>query len=58
MEYRGVHTKTGKELFHVGPMIGTNNIGEFLAIVHALAWLQQQNKVCRFILIRQQLSNG
>lgn len=44
MEYRGVHTKTGKELFHVGPMIGTNNIGEFLAIVHALAWLQQQNK--------------
>ncbi|MBE2940304.1 viroplasmin family protein [Anoxybacillus flavithermus] len=44
MEYRGVHTKTGKELFHVGPMIGTNNIGEFLAIVHALAWLQQKNK--------------
>lgn len=44
MEYRGVHTRTGEELFHVGPMIGTNNIGEFLAIVHGLAWLQQQNK--------------
>ncbi len=44
MEYRGVHTKTGEQLFHVGPMMGTNNIGEFLAIVHGLAWLQQQNK--------------
>ncbi|WP_461200281.1 ribonuclease H1 domain-containing protein [Anoxybacillus sp. TBDG-1] len=44
MEYRGVHTKTGEQLFYVGRMIGTNNIGEFLAIVHALAWLQQQNK--------------
>ncbi|MBE2911203.1 viroplasmin family protein [Anoxybacillus flavithermus] len=44
MEYRGVHTKTREELFRVGPMIGTNNIGEFLAIVHGLAWLQKQNK--------------
>lgn len=24
-------------LFHLGPLYGTNNIGEFLAIVHALA---------------------
>jgi ribonuclease HI len=38
MEYRCVHTKTGKELFHQGPYEnGTNNIGEFLAITHALA---------------------
>lgn len=38
MEYRGVHVATGKQVFHVGPMAqGTNNIGEFLAIVHALA---------------------
>lgn len=38
MEYRGVQTVTGQEIFHspVFP-IGTNNIGEFLAIVHALA---------------------
>lgn len=38
MEYRGVVTATYQELFHKGPMKdGTNNIGEFLAIVHALA---------------------
>ena len=44
MEYRGVDTKSGIELFHVGPMEqGTNNIGEFLALVHGLAYLQQRN---------------
>lgn len=37
MEYRGVCLRTGVEVFHVGPLLGTNNIGEFLAIVHALA---------------------
>jgi len=38
MEYRGVYLRTGKEIFHQGPFEqGTNNIGEFLAIVHALA---------------------
>lgn len=43
MEYRGVDTATGDELFRVGPHEeGTNNIGEFLAIVHALAMLRQQ----------------
>src|SRR5699024_1455414 len=43
MEYRGVETKTGKEIFHHGPVLnGTNNIGEFLAIVHALALLKKQ----------------
>jgi len=45
MEYRGVHTQTGAELFHVGPVKnGTNNLGEFLAIAHGLAWLQKQGK--------------
>ncbi|MCL4259582.1 MAG: viroplasmin family protein [Anaerolineales bacterium] len=40
MEYRGVETESGKEIFRAGPYPdGTNNIGEFLAIVHALAWL-------------------
>lgn len=43
MEYQGVYTKTGERLFHYGPVIGTNNIGEFLAIVHALAYLQEKN---------------
>lgn len=42
MEYRGVYVETGDEVFHsrVYPR-GTNNIGEFLAIVHALAWQEQ-----------------
>ena len=44
MEYRGVHTFDKSEIFHFGPVKnGTNNIGEFLAIVHALALLQKQN---------------
>lgn len=42
MEYRGVYTATGQELFHFGPIKGTNNIGEFLAIVHALALMKQK----------------
>ena len=44
MEYRGVDTKTKKQLFIQGPFEeGTNNIGEFLAIVHGLAFLKQQS---------------
>lgn len=43
MEYRGVHIPSGKEVFRFGPIQGTNNIGEFLAIVHALALMQQKN---------------
>jgi ribonuclease HI len=43
VEYRGVDTKSGITLFKVGPLAdGTNNIGEFLAIVHALAMTAQQ----------------
>ncbi len=43
MEYQGVDTKTGKKLFKQGPFKeGTNNIGEFLAIVHGLAFLKQR----------------
>ncbi|MDR0394121.1 MAG: ribonuclease H family protein [Tannerella sp.] len=38
MEYRGVYVETGQQVFHVGPLTqGTNNIGEFLALVHGLA---------------------
>ena len=43
MEYRGVYLSTGQEIFHFGPVYGTNNIGEFLAIVHALALMKQKN---------------
>lgn len=44
MEYRGVYVETGEEIFK-SPLFeqGTNNIGEFLAIVHCLAW-QQKNR--------------
>lgn len=42
MEYRGVYLLTGQEVFHFGPVHGTNNIGEFLAIVHGLALLKQK----------------
>jgi ribonuclease HI len=42
LEYRGVFTESGDEIFHLGPFAdGTNNVGEFLAIVHALTWMQK-----------------
>lgn len=42
MEYRGVHIASRQEIFHFGPVKGTNNIGEFLAIVHGLALIKQK----------------
>lgn len=43
MEYRGVYVQTGEEVFRQGPYeMGTNNIGEFLALVHGLALLKQK----------------
>ncbi len=41
MEYQCVHIPSGKRVFHYGPIEGTNNIGEFLAIVHALALMKK-----------------
>lgn len=44
LEYRGAITDTGKQIFREGPFQdGTNNVGEFLAIVQAVSWLNQQN---------------
>lgn len=43
MEYRGVHVASHQEIFHFGPVYGTNNIGEFLALVHGLALLKQKD---------------
>ena len=41
MEFRGVIADTGTQVFHRGPYLdGTNNIGEFLAIVLGLAYLK------------------
>ena len=43
LEYRGVDFQSRDEIFHRGPYEqGTNNVGEFLAIVHGLAVLKQQ----------------
>lgn len=44
LEYRGVLTNTKKQLFIQGAFDnGTNNIGEFLALVHGLALLKSKN---------------
>ncbi|MCD4732059.1 MAG: ribonuclease H family protein [Bacteroidales bacterium] len=43
LEYRGVHTSSGREIFRKGPFPeGTVNLGEFLALVHGIAYLKQK----------------
>jgi ribonuclease HI len=43
MEFRGVIADTGTQVFHRGPYVdGTNNIGEFLALVLGLAYLKKE----------------
>lgn len=43
MEYRGVMVATGEEVFHLGPLEGgTNNIGEYVAIIHAASLLKRR----------------
>ncbi|ARV15806.1 ribonuclease H1 domain-containing protein [Polaribacter sp. SA4-12] len=45
MEYRGVLTHNKQQIFIKGPFKkGTNNIGEFLALVHGIALLKSKNK--------------
>jgi ribonuclease HI len=40
LEYRGVLTESGEQVFHAGPFAdGTNNVGEFLALVQGMDWL-------------------
>jgi ribonuclease HI len=44
LEYQGVNTETKEILFSQGPFPqGTVNLGEFLALVHGLAYLKKQN---------------
>lgn len=44
MEYQGVFTANRQLLFRQGPFPkASNNIGEFLALVHALAWCKKKN---------------
>ncbi|MDJ0644463.1 MAG: ribonuclease H family protein [Flavobacteriaceae bacterium] len=43
LEYRGVLTETKKQVFIQGPFKnGTNNIGEFLALVHGISLLKSK----------------
>lgn len=43
VEYQGVNTLTKEKIFHQGPFAdGTNNLAEFLALVHALAFCQKK----------------
>jgi len=59
MEYQGVHTTTGQQFFHIGPLAdGTNNIGEFLALVHALAMLKQMGKPSMPIYSDSKIAQG
>lgn len=45
MEYRGVNLKTGEVIFHSGPYEdATNNIGEYLALVHAMALMAKKGE--------------
>jgi len=45
-EYRGIDLETGELLFTGGYHYGTNNIGEFLAIVHAVKYCKEIKRVC------------
>ncbi len=41
MEYQGIYIPTRTQVFHYRAERGTNNIGEFLAIVHGLSYLKK-----------------
>ncbi len=59
MEYQGVDTTTKTQLFLMGPYTqGTNNIGEFLAIVHALAYLKKCELPNKIIYSDSQIAIG
>lgn len=50
MEYQCVEVGTGRRIFHLGPLDGgTNNIAEYLALVHALALLDRQGDHARTV---------
>ena len=43
MEYQGIYIPTRTRVFHYRVEKGTNNIGEFLAIVHGLSYLKKHH---------------
>lgn len=56
MEYRGVDTKTGELIFERKYEEATNNIGEFLAIVHALAHYKKEGKELKVLYSDSQIA--
>jgi ribonuclease HI len=58
MEYRGVLTSNSKEIFRRKYAQGTNNIGEFLAIVHALALYKNEQLALPIIYSDSQIAIG
>lgn len=43
MEYQGIYIPTRTRVFHYQAPKGTNNIGEFLAIVHGLSYMKKHH---------------
>ena len=43
MEYQGIYIPTRTQVFHYRAPKGTNNIGEFLAIVHGLSYMKKHH---------------
>ena len=59
VEYRGIYLMNNSEIFRVGPIeYGTNNIGEFLAIVHALALIKSTNNYKKDIPVYSDSKNA
>ncbi|MFK7767582.1 MAG: viroplasmin family protein [Mariniblastus sp.] len=59
LEYQGVEIASNVNLFHQGPFPeGTVNIGEFLAIVHALALLKHGGHTDRVIYSDSRIGMG
>ena len=59
LEYQGVEIYSNVNLFHQGPYAnGTVNIGEFLAIVHALALLKHATQTDRVIYSDSRIGIG
>ncbi len=59
MEYRGVITETAEEIFRMGPFEGgTNNIGEFLALVHGIALMKKEGKDDKVIYSDSKIAMG
>ncbi len=58
MEYQGVDTKTKVQIFHKKFPLGTNNIGEFLALVHGIALLKQEGRPKHPIYTDSKIAKG